>query len=70
MYVGGYLFYFIFTVDFIPIAPEFAISLFIRTQHTLQRRYTCCRKCFQGLAALRCDTVWQLQKEMWLVLPS
>ena len=51
-------------------AAECAMLLFIRTHHTSQRRCTCYRRCSQVHAALRYDTVWLLQREMWLVLPS
>lgn len=57
-------------VGFMPIAPEYGILFFIRTRPMSPPRCTCSRRCFQGCASLRCDTAWQLQKEMWRVLPS
>jgi hypothetical protein len=59
-----------FPMGFVPIAPEYGVLLFIRTQPTLPPRCTCSRRCSQGHASLRCDIVWQLQKEMWLAPPS
>jgi hypothetical protein len=59
-----------FPMGFMHVAPEYAVSFFNRTQLMSQPRCTCSRRCFQGHASLRCDTVWQLLKEMWLALPS